>query len=140
MGRCAPPPPIESKTGVDRTPRQWSLTERSKLHAALKVGLCIRDSLSRARASRISFLLMYEDGLLSPKLQMQFILLQRFLDKYSGPFNTALLYTRAALLESFAYKVCVSRARASSPREAESCDAGCAPAAFAECGRRPALL
>ena len=30
---------------------------------------------------------------------------QRFLDKYSGPFNTALLYTRSALMESFAYKV-----------------------------------
>ena len=51
------------------------------------------------------FLMMYEDGDLTARLQMKFILLQKFLDKYSGPFNTALLYTRSALMESFAYYV-----------------------------------
>jgi len=51
------------------------------------------------------FLMMYEDGLLSGRIQFKFILLQKFLDKYSGPFNTALLYTRSALMESFAYYV-----------------------------------
>ena len=51
------------------------------------------------------FLMMYEDGLLDKWIQFKFILLQKFLDKYSGPFNTALLYTRSALMESFAYYV-----------------------------------
>ena len=62
------------------------------------------------------FLCMYEDGLLSPRLQMKFILLQRFLNKYSGPFNTALLYARSAVRRRAAFHLQMdSRSRASSP-------------------------
>ena len=55
------------------------------------------------------YLMMYEDGHFATKagkwLQFKFYLLQAFLNTYSGPFNTALLYTRSALMESFAYYV-----------------------------------
>ena len=61
------------------------------------------------------FLMMYEDGDLTARLQMKFILLQKFLDTYSGPFNTALLYTRSALMESFAYHVLTTTSKYGRP-------------------------
>jgi len=56
------------------------------------------------------FWMMYEDGFFTgtkegKSLQFKFYLFQAFINKYSGPFNTALLYARSALMESFAYMV-----------------------------------
>ena len=65
---------------------------------------------------------MYEEKLLTPRIQMKFILLQRFLDKYSGPFNTALLYARVALMESFAYYVQTTTTRFGRPYRSGAAD------------------
>lgn len=66
------------------------------------------------------FLMMYEDGFFTgtpegKKLQFKFYLFQAFINKYSGPFNTALLYARSALMESFGYMVISSTTKYGRP-------------------------